>query len=155
MKKTLLSLSCLCMCIALCACGSKNGSNNDKKDKNISVLECTYNQKDDYNTSITVDLNFDSKKKEFTSASADIKLEIPESVVSVFKDKDLCELFGSNLGDAYENCKSSLVDNNLKLSYDLNLNTMSEDGSSEFNKDVTLEEAKSILEKEGSTCKIK
>lgn len=156
-NKILLGVVTFGMCLVISVCGKKSESSSSSETKTINsgTLECTYTDNDEYKTSITTYLNYDSKKGEFVDGTASLAMTIPESVISTYNESDLCKVFSQNMSKAYENCNASIDGNNVYFKFSLNITELENDKDSTFKKKSTLEDTKKEIEKDGSTCVIR
>ena len=157
MKKTfLITVLALSLCLVLSGCDllNKDETKADKATKKTigtKILECT---QEDGDINVTMTFKYNKLKKEFTDASAKMIMEVPEEYKSIYEKMDLCETF-SKEDDVYENCESKFGDKELTLSFSINLEKLEKESDDDFKKDMSIDDAKKELEKEGAKCVIK
>lgn len=159
MKKNIFLGFILVLSIAIlggCGSDAKETKKVTKK-SNIKTLACILEEnKDSSKTMLNINFEYNEKDKEFTQGSALINIVVPKEQINNYKEVNICDIFSKTFGQSFENCKSSINENNIKLYYDINLDKLegiSENGG--FEKSMTIDEAKKSLEEQKMKCEIK
>lgn len=157
MKYKFVFIICLIISFTLmvgCSNDSDKVKGSNSQAKSNSVLVCNYSDKSsNLKYDVTTYLTYSENKKEFTSGNAIFNAVIPKQ----YKNIDFCKQINKVIGDSYKNCDFSVDGNNATLSFDFNLDKLEKNKDYNFKKDMSVSDAKSMLEKEkdGIVCEIK
>ena len=152
-KKLILGLLVASAPFMLAGCGDKDEESSSKKaSANTKNITCTSNEDD---MEATVDLEYNTKKEEFTGGSITVKMDLSDydedEIEEIEGEADqFCEIIEDSLEFA-ENCQTKVTSKEFKASFDIDLDTINDEYEGEDLDDI-VEDIESELEVE---CKVK
>ena len=160
-KKLILSLLIASAPFMLAGCGDKDDDESSSKkteetkkvDKNTKNISCVRNED---GTEAKVELEFNTKKNEFTKGTISVKIDLSdydEDEIKEIKDNEdqFCDLFEDSLEFA-EDCSTKITNKELKATFNVSADTLNEEIDEDTDLDDIVEDLEDSLEVE---CTVK